>query len=104
MIRVIKILIKCSTLIAILGGVLFYFDYKPIGCMLMFLGSFITLIKLINKRNKQKSEMDSTTGVYAVTPWDSSTDCSSSDSGNSSDCGYYGDYSSSSDCGDCSAS
>ena len=62
--------------------------------MLMFLGSFITLMKLINKRNKQKSDIDYTVTTY----WYMEDDCSSSDSGNSSDCDYYGDYSSSSDC------
>ena len=75
-IRVFKIIIKCSVIIAIIGGVLFYFDFKPIGCMLMFYGAFITLMKLINKRNKRRSNTDYTTAVYGATPWDSG-DCSS---------------------------
>ena len=79
--RAINIIIKCSALIAILGGVLFYFGFEAIGCALGLYGSFITLIKLINKRKKQKTCIDSTACVYAVTPWDSSSDsgdCSAS--------------------------
>lgn len=74
--RVINNIIKCSALIAILGVVLFYSGFEPIGCALMLVGSFITLIKLINKRNKQKSERGYTTTTYGYFEEDySSSDC-----------------------------
>ncbi len=61
--RAINIIIKYSALIAILGGVLFYFGFEAIGCALLLVGSFITLIKLIDKRKKQKA-CNTTTTTY----------------------------------------
>ncbi|MBO7599503.1 MAG: hypothetical protein J6T70_20910 [Bacteroidales bacterium] len=66
-----------SVLLMIIGGALYYFNFDALGCALILLGSSIYILTYFGTRgNKQKSH--SHWSDYAVTPWDSSSDCSGS--------------------------